>query len=297
MNPTDETVEKATAELDDNLQPTTEPADKPKSTDKEVAKETPQEDPAKEKSPKDDEGYTADEIEDVEKPTSDVETADIDTSNLNDEAKYIVDNLPFITARIKDGDKIKEVQVKSWTQLPEDIAFASKRDELAFMNALTAQENRARDLQVKFQQTQQDKQNRDFETRENESIREDIAELQRTGELPKFKVKVDDPNFAKDETTKEVQKVLDFMSERNEQYLKEYQQGRAYRHIGFREAFSMYKRTQPSREEAQEDKERNEIAKKTNVNRGLPSKELKRPTVKAGTRIDQILARIDAEEW
>lgn len=298
MNPTDGAVEKATAGLDDDLQKTDEVIEKPVSEEKVVEKDNPEENPKKEKTPEDDKGYTASEIDQPEKVSSEEEEpTEIDTNGLNDEAKYIVENLPYITARIKDGENVKEVQIKSWTQLPDDVNFATKRDEIAFMNALTAQENRALDLQNKFQQGQQEKQTQQFEERENEAVRADITELQKAGELPKFKVKPDDAEFDKDPATKEVQKVLDFMHERNEQYLKEYQQGRAYRHLGFREAFVLQQKSKPNKAEVEEDAERQGLANKTNVTRGMASKELKKPTVKAGTTVDQILARIDAEEW
>lgn len=306
MKPTAQTVDEAIAGLDDDLQPITAPSedDKPKTDEVVPDKPEPAEDPGKEKTPKDDEeGFTADEVEEAktpeDTPAKPAEASEIDTSGLTLEQKYIVDNLPYITARIKDGDSVKDIQVKSWTQLPEDVQFASKRDEMAFMNSLTAQENRAQGLLSKFQQDQQNVQAQEFEQKENEAIREDIAELQKAGELPKFKVRADDPKFADDPATKEVQKVMDYMTERNEQYLKEYQQGRPYRHIGFREAYSMHGRANPpkSPQEVAEDKERKGIANKTNSNRGLAARELKRPTVKAGTRTEDILARIDAEKW
>lgn len=287
-----DTVEKAIEGLDDNLDKVDTSDDSKKPDTKEIP-----EDPDKEKSPKDD-GYIADDLVEVEEPSKPAAPAkdvkEVDTGGLTPEAKYIVDNLPFMTARLKDGEGVKEVQVKSWTQLPDDLEFATKRDELAFTNALTAQENRARDLQQKFQATQRDSDAKEFERLESEAIREDIARLQKTGDLPKFKAKVDDPGFAKDPATVEVQKVLDYMNERNQHYLKEYEQGRPYRHIGFEEAYHMYDR-KPAAQKVEDD-ERREIANKVGSNKGLTSRELKKPTVRSGTRIDQILERID-REW
>lgn len=302
---TDEAVAQATEGLDDNL--TKSPDTKPIVPNEDKKPEVPpakgDDTPEKGKNDNDDEvGFTADEIEEEGKPATDssaVKPTEIDTDGLTPEAKYIVDNLPYMTARIKDGESVREVQVKSWTQLPEDIQFATERDRLAFTNALTAQENRALDLQRKFQATQQEKQTKDFEAKENEAIRQDVARLQREGDLPKFKVKADDPKFSQDPATQEVQKVLDFMNDRNKQYLDEYNQGRPYRHIGFEEAFHMYARKNPSTSTDQhiEDKERKKNADKVGGNRGLSSRELKKPTVRTGTRIDQILDRIDAETW
>lgn len=295
MNPTDSTVAKAIEGLDDNLQPTDgtkvpEPEKKPDTN-------VPDESAKDGKKTDDDQGFTADQLEEEIEPPKVDDVKEVNTDGLTAEGKYIVDNLPYMVARIKDGDSIKEVQVKSWTQLPDDVTFATKRDELAFTNALTAQENRALDLQRRFQSDAQQEKNRDFEVRENNAIREDIARLQKEGALPKFKVRADDPAIEKDAAYLESQKILEYMNGRNEQYLKEYQQGRPFRHIGFEDAFYMYKRQHPGDNSVQkeEDAERKKIADKVGGNKGLTSAKLQKPTVKSGTTINQILDRIDAE--
>jgi hypothetical protein len=302
MSATDDALAKATDGLGDDLKPIDPNAvEKPKEeAPEDPAKQEP-ETPEEGKNPKED-GFTANEldepaVEEPEEPVKPVEPSPINTEGMDPETKYIVDNLPFMTARIKDGKGIKEVQVKSWTQLPEDVEFASKRDELAFTNALTAQENRALSLQAKFQQDQQTTQSQEFEEKINTMIREDVAELQKEGEIPKFKTKMDDPDFDKDPATQEVQKVLDYMEERNKQYLAEYQQGRPFKQLGFREAFYLYQRTEaPKNAQRQEDQERKELAERLTGNRGLASAEMKKPTVRPGTRIEDILNRID-QEW
>lgn len=290
MPTTDEVVAKATDGLDDNLQ---------KGQDTKVPEpDTKDETAADGKKQEDDAGFTADEVEELEvaEPPKAKEVQEISTDGLDAEAKYIVDKLPVINTRIKDGAGFKDVQVKSWTQLPDDVEFASKRDELAFMNALTAQENRARDLQNEFRSNVQQEQNKEFEARETVAIREDITKLQKDGLLPKFKVKADDPAIEKDNAYQEAQKILQFMNERNEQYLKEYNQGRPFRHLGFEDAFHLYQRQSPSKDnQKQEDRDRREVADKVGGNRGLATNTLKKATVRSGTRIDQILDRIDAE--
>lgn len=299
MSPTEQAVEQAIEGLE---KPVPAKAEAPTAPEiKKIDDKPVEEKPADGKDPKDAEGYLANEIDPVKeepvKPKEEVKAEEVDTSGLNPEERYIVDNLPMIVARVKDGDKIKELQVKSWTQLPEDLEFASKRDELAFMNALTAQEHRARDLQVKFQQEAQQTQNTKFEQAENDGIRQDISELQQAGDLPKFKLKPEDKGFNDDPTTKSVQEILNYMEERNKQYLAEYNQGRPFRHIGFREAFYMFERKKPETPQGKEDAQRKEIADKVNGNRSLSNRELKKPTVKAGTRVGDILDRIDQEEW
>jgi hypothetical protein len=280
MNPTELKVEEAIAKMD-------EPVKDAPVVDKPVEPVAP-EDP-KDPSKDEEEGFSADEFgEDVEPDT-------IDTANLDDESKYIIDNLPLITARLKTSSGYKDVQVKSYSQLPEEFEFASKRDEIAFNNALTAQEYRARDLQKQFQQSKQDMSTKEFEQRENASLRDDIAELQKAGQLPKFKVAPDSAEFDKDPAAKEVQKVLEFMNTKNQEYLQAYNAGRAYRHIGFQEAFSMFKPANTNSAQDREDEERTTVAKNLTSRQGLSAEKMHRATVKSGTRIDDIIARYDQE--
>lgn len=314
MTKVDEVLNKATDGLDDDLKPLDEdekPEDKKdskpdkkveqKPADKDKKPDTKQDDEESEDKKDKSEEFTADEVDrkiTEDTPTDEVETASVDTSGLNDEGKYIVDNLPNIVARIMDGDKVKELQVKSWTQLPDDVAFATKRDELAFMNALTAQENRALALQNQFRQTQQTEQAKTFEKLEDDSVWTDVAELQKEGLIPKFTGPKDNPTFKTDADAERVEAVMDYMRDRNKQYLAEYNQGRPYRHIGFKEAYYMYDRQNPADkpEQEKEDTNRREVADHMNVNRGLASKEFKRPIIKPGTRLSEVLDRIDAQE-
>lgn len=295
MNPaTEEALAAATAKLDEQPQPEAEPKTPEQP-------EVPSEEPAKEKEPSEDKGYTAEDVDDSEDVDElPAKETPINTDGMSPEQKYIVDNLPYIVARVKQGDTVKEVQVKSWTQLPDNLEFASKRDEMAFINALHAQENRALALQAKFQQDQQVQQSKQFEQQEDAMIRSDVAELQRDGDLPKFKYKMSDANFDKDPATKQVQDIMDFMEERNKQYLAEYQQGRPFRHIGFREAFYEYQRKHPVKTAAEdrEDTERKNVARNiNNTNRGMPTRELRKSTIRSGTTTQDLLNRIDAENW
>ncbi len=288
MNPTDDALAKATAKLDE-----------PEAPAESKAPTTPETTPDSPATPKDTkEGFTAHELDADEESKSEPEIAPANTDGLNAEQKYIVDNLPYISTRIKSGNGTKEVQVKSWTQLPEDVEFASKRDEMAFVNALQAQENRALRLQQTFQQNQQQASNKEFSEREDAQTRDDVDKLQQAGDLPKFKVNINDPKFDDDPAAKQVQSVLDFMEAKNKEYYDAYGKGRPFRHIGFEEAFYMYERNNPSKAPAQkrEDAERRELAESLRGNRGLTSREVKRPTIKSGTRIEDILSRID-QEW
>lgn len=282
-------VEQAVNGLDDQLKPTDEHVEL--TPEKPTVPEVPVEETAEEgKSVKDgapsDEGFTADEVEAGEEPTKpEVEVAPLDTSGLNPEAKFIFDNLPQITTRIKEGENTKSVQVKSWAQLPEDVEFATKRDELAFINAITAQENRAQDLQGRYQQSQRENDAKTLNEKEEAANMADIAELQREGLMAKFKGSRTDPEFKDDDAAKEVEDILEYMRKQNAKYLEGYQQGKPMRYIGFREAFllrqagSTDKRTAPERKE---DDERQEVARKTQGTRGLAVSEIKKPAYKSG---------------
>lgn len=301
MNPTDTKVAEALDKLDDDLNPIEDSKDTPPKADDKPeppATEEPKTPQATDK-PDQEEGYLADEGDDQDEP--DLPPAprkpeeSAKASNLTPEQQYIYDNLPTISVRGADN---RVYNVKVDTELPEDFDFATKAEERTFYRNLSAQELNARELQGQFNQTAQAQQAQDFEARENESIRQDVADLQREGLMPRFKVKVTDPKFDTDPATKQMQEVLDVMSERNEQYLKEYQQGRAYRHIGFSEAFRLWERTSDTgKQQSQqrtEDGERKRVADRTKSSQGLSATELTKPVVRSGTRTQDILARIDA---
>lgn len=301
MNPTEDKVEQAIAGLDDKLEPTNPDApakEEPKTDDKPespASKDTP---PPK----KDDdeaEGYLADEAGDEppepSKPTTPDATPPAPTGNLTPEQQFIYDNLPTISTRGADG---RVYNVKVDTELPEDFDFANKLEERTFYRNLTAQELNARELRNQFMQSSQSQQATDFEQRENESIRQDVADLQREGAMPKFKLKVDDPKFNDDPAAKQMQEILDVMSERNDQYLQEFQQGRSYRHIGFKEAYDVWAKTSKEgkahTEQQKEDRERKGIADKVTSRPGLSVSEMPKPIVRSGTSTRDLMARIDA---
>jgi hypothetical protein len=217
----------------------------------------------------DEEGYTIDEVEpetgeadpaSAKEPEKPIQPQ----SRLTPEQQYIYENLPEIVTYGKDG---KEYRVKTYTELPNDFEFASKRDEIVFQSNITAQELNARNLQTQFQSEQTARSTQEFNERENAGIRSDIAQLQKDGLLPKFKAQPDSPDFDKDPAATQSQAVLEFMNKENEKYLAEYQTGLPYRHIGFREAFYMYKAQNPdkarSTAQQEEDAARLETARRT----------------------------------
>lgn len=294
MNPTESKLDEVLADKNDDLTPVEEApkddaAESTESTTGSTGSTTTSDDTSASE-----EGYTANEA----KPEESEEKEETQTPSLNSEMKYIVDNLPEVTARIIVDGKPTDVSVKSYTQLPQDVEFASKRDELAFLNAMTNQENRARELQQEFKSKEQQKESNEFEQRENAAIRDDITELQNAGKLPKFKVDANSPGFNDDPGTKEVQKVLDFMNKKNEEYLNRYNNGYAYRHIGFAEAYDMMPETR--QQEAQKVAQDQEDKARQQTNRvqpptGVSNLNIKKATVKQGTTLDDIVAKYDQE--
>lgn len=309
INPTENQLETVLAGRDDNLESITpgesaiEPSNPDPNPDPSVptpnAIVTP-ESPDSNATPVPDEqaseGLTANDLANQETPPETLPEQPA-PANLDPESQYIVDNLPDITARITKDGQVQEINVKSWTQLPQDVEFASKRDELAFMNALTAQENKAAELQRTYQSNQQQTQTQEFEQRENASIREDLTKLQNENKLPKFKEQPDSAGFNDDPATKEVQKVLDFMNQRNNQYLENYNKGGSYRHIGFEEAFEMMPSTKETQvknqRQAQEDTERQTRAGRVGGSATGDGLNMQKPTVKQGMSLDSIVERIE----
>lgn len=260
MNPTEQKVEEILGTHDDDLNPIedkspkegAEDESKPTDGDTNPTNGGGDSDPTPEE-PIQPEGFTADEVKpDEAEPEEEVTPPAPSTAN--PELKFIADNLPVVPARILQDGKVVETSVKSYTQLPDDVEFASQKDFLSFQAAMGAQERLAENLQGQYRQNEQNKIQSDFEQRENTQIRTDITKLQTEGRLPKFTVQPDDPKFADNENTQEVQKVLDFMNQRNQQYLDNYNKGSAYKHIGFEEAYEMMPETRQkeAQKEAQE---------------------------------------------
>lgn len=339
MNPTEALVEKAIAEkgiTDADEKPITPPADKPKDDDKKD--DTKKDDKVEEKKPEapkydkdgnrvkeedksdetdkkdekkdteDDKGFTADdalEVEDTKAP----QAPPTDSSGVvlsSAEQKFVVDNIgePLIIRGMRGtGDDAKEVELKVFdpTQIPRDFTFGSQSDLLAAQQGFSRLEQKAQTLLGNFRQQQSQTQANDFETRENEGIRQDVAELQKDGAFPKFKIQPGQKGFDDDPAAKEMATVLDVMTKTNNQYMQEYQQGRPYKHIGFREAFDTYQKSQGTKdkevEQKHEDDERKQIADKVGTSRGMTASKIMKPTVRHGTTTRDILNRIELEEF
>lgn len=224
----------------------------------------------------------------------DIQNSNTTSSDLTPELKYIVDKLPNISVNIKTSKGPETFNVKSYTQIPgyPNIEFATKGDEIAFNSAMAAQEARALQLQQEYQGQQSRQQIDTFNEKENESIQEDIIALQKSRDLPKFKVTdINDPGFDKDPASVEIQKVLDYQGEMNDQYLQAYNLGRPYRYIGFKEAYKLWRIDNPktSKEQEEEDKGRREVSRRMGGAQGTTPDVKNRPTVPRGMSATDIV--------
>ena len=241
----------------------------------------------------DDDGYIindepekkADEVVDAPKPTQ-----------LNTEQQYIYENLPTLSVLGKDG---KHYDVKVPNELPQDFEFANARDAANFNAAVASQELKANRLQDQFRGDAAQKSSQEFATREDRAITDDIASLQKSGELGKFKKQPTDADFDTDPTAKQVTEIVDFMQKKNADYLKRQQAGQAYRHIGFEEAFYLYRRENPekARSVAQkaEDTQRKEVSKNVS-SKGTSAKDAKHTPMRSGMQTRDLYAMIDGLE-
>jgi hypothetical protein len=248
-----------------------------------------------------DEGeFTADDALEVEEPKT-PEAPPTDAAGVvlsTAEQKYVVDNIGEpMTIHGTRGDKEVELKVYDPTQIPKDFQFGSQADLLAAQQGFQRLENKAQQLLGNFRNEQTQSQNADYEKRENEGIRQDVAELQKDGLFPKFKIQPGQKGFDDDPAAKQMAEVLEIQTKTNNQYMAEYQQGRPYKHIGFKEAFDISQRLGDGKkketEQKQEDQERKEISNKVGTARGLSTAKVVKPTIRSGTSTRDILNRIE----
>ncbi len=298
--------------LDDHLEPINEVEDEPKVPKEETPKEPKegeeQEKDDKEKEPADSDDEEPEEAKEdeyaiddgEEEPEEEVPTTSTETTtkDLTAEQKYILDNLNPITVKGEVNGKVQEFKVLTPDQLPSGFKFLDDRDMALTTKAFAMLENKAVELQNDYRNQESQKAATDFKTREDNADRQDIGSLQRDGNIPKFKVKANDPAFEKDPASVLIQSVLDYKEEKNNQYTEEYNAGRPYKHIGFQEAFYMYQREHPTDNKAQdkEDQERQEFAKRTSNNRGAKT-ENEGARVHSGMTSRDLDALIDNLDW
>lgn len=257
--------------------------------------------------------FTADDALEVETPKPAEPAAPTDAAGIQlslAESKHIVGNIgePVVIRGVRgEGDAAKEVEIKAYgpNDIPADFKFANDQQRTAAATAFYNIEQKANKLLGEFRQTQSNTAAQDFERRENEGIRGDVADLQKEGRFPKFTVRPGETGFDDSPEAKQMAEVLGVMSERNATYLAQYNQGRPYKHIGFTEAFDIWERqkgtaaatAKKDEDQKHEDEERKERgAEKGSSNRGMNPGKIVKPTVRAGTTTRDILARIDNDD-
>lgn len=178
--------------------------------------------------------------------------------------EFVLAGLQKLSVRvIGPDDKIHTIQAYGNGDLPRDMkAFATKYEEKIWDTQVAAQEQKARDLVNQFQTRQRQADTDQFVRRENMAIRDDLNDLIKEGTFPKFKGTPGSREFEDSDGGKEFDKVIKFMNEQNQRYSEVAQKGRAYRHIGFREAFIMLNGPNPKADEKTEDAARKKVAKK-----------------------------------
>ena len=284
--------------------------DKTKEADKKDSEKDTKSD--KDKKKEDEEGFTADDALEVETPADDKPSAPTDNAGIQlstSEQKFIADNIgePIIIRGIRgEGDNSKEVEIKAYHvgDIPADFKFANDQQMLAAQTGFASLEQKANQLLGNYRQNQSQNQAQEFERRENEGIRADVADLQRDGRFPRFKVRPGEQGFDNSPEAKQMAEVLTVMAERNDMYLKQYEQGRPYKHIGFAEAYDLWEaknpasqtRKQEDNEQKREDDARKKTAETGNSNRGMNPSNIVKPTVPAGTTTRDILARYESDD-
>lgn len=247
-----------------------------------------------------DEGYAIDDEDESTEQEADKPEDKPGTSNLTPEQQYIIDGLQPIKIKgvVGDSGKTEEFSVYAPEQLPAGFKYLDDRDAASANKAFAMLETRAEKLQSDFRQQQTDTQAKDFKEREDNADRSDIGDLQRAGDIPRFKVEPSDPKFTSDPASKLIQDVLDFKEKTNDDYVEQYNAGRPYRHIGFKEAFRLYNLEHPAEDTAQkkEDDERKDFSRRTAETTDT-STNINKPRVHAGTSSRDLDALIENLDW
>lgn len=159
---------------------------------------------------------------------------------LGEIGKYILDKLPTLQTRIKDGDTIKVVSFKDISELPQGFELADDATRAQFTVDVAAQVDRAKAALNEYKQAELNENVRKFEAQEAQDVADDIASLQKRGILPAFQYAEDDPKFNSDPAVKTANEIYDLYKKTNQQYAQRYANtGRTYR-ISYRDAADKY---------------------------------------------------------
>lgn len=197
---------------------------------------------------------------------------------MDTESNYILTNLSKISVQLvmpsADGksDEIQKFDVYGWGDLPKNYkGFASPYEQGVFTASAQNNETRARELQGEFRQNKVKADTEVYIQRENKAVAEDLTELRREGIFPKFKGIPGSREFDESAGAKEFDKVVAYMNEQNDKYGKAANSGKAFRHIGFREAFVMLNGPNTKANEKKDMEGRRNAAAKLKSGRGTSS--------------------------
>lgn len=205
--------------------------------------------------------------EDDDQPVAGGPVSTIDTTKQTQD-EFVLGGLQKMTVQvIGPDDKIYTVQAYGNGDLPSDMkGFASKYAEKLWDGQVIEQNAKARELIQKYQNAKTVNEAKvaqeGWVRRENRAIQEDLSDLIRDGIFPHFKGEPDSKEFNESAGGKEFTKVINYMQKENQRNRENVDKGRAYRHIGFREAYIMLNGTNPKAAEKAEDKARKTVAKK-----------------------------------
>ena len=291
--PAEETVEKndTTEEVKEELE--VDESDETAEDTEEVDDKEDAEEPAE------DNAYTIDEGDEEEEDAEPAPTNSTQASpnQFTAEQQYILDNISPIRVRGEVDGKVNEYEVLAPDQLPQGFKFLDDRDMALATKSFAMLETKAEQLQNDYRNQASVKAGQEFKAREDAADRQDIGELQRSGDIPKFTTPANDPKFDQDPGVQLVQDILDFKESQNQKYMDEYNAGRPYKHIGFEEAFRMFKQTQPAKAnpaQVKEDAERKNVAKRTTGSKSnKDDTPRQRPVLRNSRDIDSFIENLD----
>ena len=215
-------------------------------------------------------------------------------SNFSNEDKYVLDNLPPINVRVvMADDSVKTLQVKGTGELPRDIkGIATPFEAEQFHQAIGDQLLKATQLRGFYQQNQSTIMTQEFQAKENAAIREDIRELNREGNIPAIKGNPGTKEFNESEGGALINEVIEFMNTKNAQYEAASQSGKAYRRIGFADAFAMMGKVTSS---PKNNSARRDAARKLVSKQGATTRTRQKAPV-GGRTVQQVAAEFDEYE-
>jgi len=249
------------------------------------------------------EGYSINEDDEDEEEVPSNSTQETPANNqLTPEQQFVLDNISTFKVRgtVPGNDKVESFDIYTIEQLPAGFKYENESELTIAMKRDNLNEQKAEKLVNDYRSQETNKAAQEFKLREDNADRQDIGDLQRKGELPKFKAQPNSKDFDNDPGVKLANDILAFKEELNQKYLDEYNAGRPYKHIGFEEAFRMYKYQNPDKMDTElqkEDAARQNLAKRTTKAKGSDSQTPSRPRVKPGMTSRDLDNLIDSLDW